>query len=145
MGLTRQVAITIANSVDLGTGALNTMTGMAVCVWLFEGLVLAALWATTSDKKVKKGKSFVCPAILLGSLQVIQLIFVFVYIAGYSATDKNYQQILASSSQLADLNGCGDSYMTLDPNVVFKNLQTSQSQLQAGLVFSLIVLIALAI
>ena len=70
---------------------------------------------------------------------------VFIYLAGYAKTDGDYQQILASSSQLTDFNGCGDSYMTLNPDVVFANLKSSQSSLQAALLFSIASLLFLIV
>jgi hypothetical protein len=97
-GLTRDVVYEIASSVELNPSGLQMMIVMAVLITVFEIVVILALCVTTSDEKVSKGTSFICPAILLILIQLVQLIFVFVFIAGYSSTDKDYQKILASSS-----------------------------------------------
>jgi len=74
------------------------MMVMAILITVFEIVVIIGLVVTTSDQKVSKGTSFICPAVMLTLIQLVQLIFVFVFIGGYSSTDKDYQKILASSS-----------------------------------------------
>lgn len=73
------------------------------------------------------------------------MIFLIVFCASYVGTDADYQKLLANSSQLSDFNGCGDKYMHIDVDMVFKNIDTSRNNLRVGVFIAVLALIIFAV
>ena len=98
-------------------------------------------WSVKAEKTGKKKQT--CTAWVMIIVAAVQLISVFIFLGNYARTDSDYQTLLASSAQLSDFNGCGDSYMRVDPTAVASALKQSQGKLFIGLIFSILTLICL--
>jgi len=63
------------------------------------------------------------------------------FAASYASTDVDYQKVLANSSQLSDFNTCGDKYMFINVDMIFKNINASRGNLRVGVFWALLALI----
>ena len=129
-GLDRKVAWGIAASIKLDTSVLGWMIGFSVATWVAEPIIVYCFI------KQKQLIAFV--------FHCLQFIFLIVFAGQYIRTDRMYQKLMADSAQLSDFNKCGDSYMKIDLDTVMQNIYTSKQQLQVGLYFAIIAVIAYA-
>lgn len=75
-------------------------------------------------------------------MTIVQTVTVFSLLEGYGRTDLDFQNLLASSAQLSDFNGCGDDYMVINVDDVFGSIHSARAALSTAFYFTVLMIIA---
>jgi len=133
-GVNRNLVWRIVKNVDVSTKNIDTMVVAAVFIMILQFAMLPIGWIFTQmSAKV---------SVIVSSIMIpANLIFFFVFVAGYVGSDSDLGKVVEESNKLTIMNGCSDVYTVLDAGLVFAKVNESAATIKATIAFFVVYLL----